>query len=519
MSEACPTCREPLEPGAQFCTACGAQLTPGASAEAEAAAPVPIEDEVAPISTPTVRGRRAPAEPAPRRPCEQCGGVVADDLYCTQCGTKAPSERDHFREAPAEWVAGVCDRGIVHQRNEDAMALAADAATPGGAGPEAGGAVRAALVVCDGVSSSKDSDVASLAAARAARDVLRAPLSKGLGTPESMEGAARQAFVKAAESAQTAVVANTDPSSENPSSCTFVAATVDPVAGSAEAGAGDGAAQAWTVRFGAIGDSRAYHLPDVGESRLLTTDDSVAQELIAGGMPREQAETSPQAHAITRWLGTDAPDIVPEFGVVEVSGAGWLLVCSDGLWNYASEPQQLRALVDDFTANGRGAPPELALALVQWANQQGGRDNITVALARFGPLPPAATPPPAEAKAEAQTSAEASASADAAPPAAAPAAPAPPSPAPADVPPPPAGAPAPPPPAPTDAPPPPAPMDAPPPPRADPPPPPPASSTTPPPDPPPAPREPTPPHTTSVGDNASTPMGRAHVPDEEERHG
>lgn len=370
---ACPTCGEPLEAGAQFCTACGAQLAAGASAKAEAVAPVAIEDELAPISTPTVRGRRAPTEPAPRRVCEQCGGAVDDDLYCTQCGAKAPSERDHFREAPAAWVAGVCDRGIVHARNEDAMALGVDGD---------GAAARATLVVCDGVSSSKDSDVASLAAARAARDVLRAPLSKGLGTPESMEGAARHAFVKAAEAAQTAVIANTEPSSDSPASCTFVAATVEPASAAAAPG------PAWTVRFGAIGDSRVYHLPDAAEGLLLSTDDSVAQELIAQGMAREEAEASPQAHAITRWLGTDAPDIVPEFGTLEVSGPGWLLVCSDGLWNYASEPASLRRLVDEHTAAGRGAPADLALALVEWAKQQGGRDNITVCLARFGPVPP-----------------------------------------------------------------------------------------------------------------------------------
>ncbi len=47
------------------------------------------------------------------------------DGYCESCGVKALSERDHYREQPAPWVAGVCDKGIRHQRNEDAMALLA----------------------------------------------------------------------------------------------------------------------------------------------------------------------------------------------------------------------------------------------------------------------------------------------------------------------------------------------------------------------------------------------------------
>ena len=86
---------------------------------------------------------------------------------------KAPSERDHYTEQPAPWVAACCDRGIRHHRNEDATAIAAE--------PEPGS--RAVLVVCDGVSTSIDSDVASLAGARAARDLLVASRPAGLGHP------------------------------------------------------------------------------------------------------------------------------------------------------------------------------------------------------------------------------------------------------------------------------------------------------------------------------------------------
>ena len=91
------------------------------------------------------------------RPCPSCGGPVGADGYCQTCGMKAPSERDHYTEQPAPWVAACCDRGIRHHRNEDATAIAAD--------PEPGS--RAVLVVCDGVSTSIDSDVASLAGAQA----------------------------------------------------------------------------------------------------------------------------------------------------------------------------------------------------------------------------------------------------------------------------------------------------------------------------------------------------------------
>jgi serine/threonine protein phosphatase PrpC len=278
--------------------------------------------------------------------------VVGEDGYCTKCGTKAPSPRDHFEESPADWVAGVCDRGLRHARNEDAMALLADGE-------------RAVLVVCDGVSNSDDSDIASLAAAKAALEVLRPPLPKGLGVPESVAAAVGKLFTDAAAAANQAVVATAPDDVRNPPSCTFVATITE---GS-------------VVHYAGIGDSRVYLLPDAGNGRLLTIDDSMAQVLIAGGTPRAEAEASRQAHSITKWLGRDSPDITPRVGKTEVTGPGWLLACSDGLWNYASEPA---ALAEQIKAAGSTDPRAIATHLVAFANAAGGQDNITAALARVG---------------------------------------------------------------------------------------------------------------------------------------
>jgi serine/threonine protein phosphatase PrpC len=144
-----------------------------------------------------------------------------------------------------------------------------------------------------------------------------------------------------------------------------------------------------------VGDSRAYWLPDEGAPRLLTTDDSFAAEQIADGVPRATAESGPQAHAITRWLGVDAPDHTPRTVSLDLDVPGWVLVCSDGLWNYCSEATDLADLV---AATGRASgtePLALAGALVDWANAQGGQDNITVALARVSPDQLNPTTPPA----------------------------------------------------------------------------------------------------------------------------
>ena len=135
--------------------------------------------------------------------------------------------------------------------------------------------------------------------------------------------------------------------------------------------------------------------PTTAQSRLLTTDDSFAAEQIADGVPRATAESGPQAHAITRWLGVDAPDHTPRTVSIDLDGPGWVLVCSDGLWNYCSEAQELGALVAATSRSSGADPLPLAGALVDWANAQGGQDNITVALARIGPDPQHTPAPPA----------------------------------------------------------------------------------------------------------------------------
>lgn len=358
----CPTCHVAVEPSAQFCEACGAGLSPTIAA----AEPPPAVGPTQEMPVPDDLGGTAST-------CQTCGGEVSSDGYCGTCGARAPTLRDHFTEQPAAWVAAACDRGIRHTRNEDAVALAADS-EPGS---------RAVLVVCDGVSNSIDSDVASLAAARAARDALGSSHPRGLGTTSSLVAAVIRRLEVAADAASDAVLevsrtAKAVATTGNPASCTFVAAVVE---------------QDLLV-VGSVGDSRAYWLPDTGEAIALTVDDSFAQEQIAAGVPRAEAETGPQSHAITRWLGVDAPDHTPTTATMTPDEPGWLLVCSDGLWNYCSAAQDLAALVQKTisTSPAVAEPLALAEALVDWANTQGGQDNISVALARIHPTAPRSTP-------------------------------------------------------------------------------------------------------------------------------
>lgn len=336
----CPSCGALAQPGSMFCEACGTPLT----APTQAAPP---------------QQEQRPAPPV--RPCVRCGGRVAPDGYCEECGSPAMSERDHFESSPSATVGGVCDRGVLHARNEDAMAI----------GIERGVTL---LVVCDGVSTAPMSDAASLAACTAALQAL-AEGAPGGAREVTSEGSARRSdwgilHQDAARRANEAVLSVPVEQESDAPSCTYVAAV----------------AEGQRVVVGSVGDSRAYWLPDGGTGIRLTIDDSWAQEMIELGVPASQVESSPNAHAITRWLGPDAPEVKPRLDTLTVTSPGWLLLCSDGLWNYCPGPDELSELVRSSAASlGEGATATaIAGALVDWANAEGGRDNITAVLARLG---------------------------------------------------------------------------------------------------------------------------------------
>ncbi len=240
----------------------------------------------------------------------------------------------------------------------------------------AGGAIAIA-VVCDGVSGSSRPDDASAAATEAAMRVL---------VPAARDGQdAASASLQAVQAAQDAVAglvgADGNTTLQDAPSATFVSAVMS--------------AQSVTICW--LGDSRAYWL-DASENaavRQLTTDDSVAAQMVTAGLLSEAAALdSPQAHVVTGWLGADLSDTVPHVATFEPPGPGVLLVCSDGLWNYQPDAAGLaaRALPDALIS-----PLAAARTLVEFALKAGGHDNVTVVLAPFPPdsaLLPLADPVP-----------------------------------------------------------------------------------------------------------------------------
>jgi serine/threonine protein phosphatase PrpC len=280
-------------------------------------------------------------------PCVWCPGRVVDG-YCEKCGFLQPTGRDHV-EVRARRAFGVSDRGLRHKRNEDAMAVR----VIGDDAPRAAGTVVA--VVCDGVSSSPRSDEASRVTAETGATVLAERLRQG-ADPREATGAA---MTRAAE----AVSAIADSPSSAPA-CTFVSAVVDPRTGS--------------VTVGWVGDSRAYWIsggPASSASALLTRDDSWSEAMVQmGALSREEAMSSANAHALIAWMGADSGEIDAHVSTVTPTGPGAVLLCSDGLWNYYPEAQDLAAAVPGAT----GAPLEAARTYVSLALRAGGKDNVTV---------------------------------------------------------------------------------------------------------------------------------------------
>lgn len=125
-----------------------------------------------------------------------------------------------------------------------------------------------------------------------------------------------------------------------------------------------------------VGDSRMYRLRgEVFEA--ITRDHSLLQEQIDGGMiSKEDARLSKNKNLVTRAVGIDA-DVEPELHVHDVEVGDIYLLCSDGL-NDMVEDGDIGSTLQMLQSN----LPLAATQLIQMANDNGGRDNVSVILVK-----------------------------------------------------------------------------------------------------------------------------------------
>ena len=130
------------------------------------------------------------------------------------------------------------------------------------------------------------------------------------------------------------------------------------------------------VVVGHVGDSRMYRLR--GETlETVTRDHSLLQEQIDGGMISvEDARLSKNKNLVTRAVGIDA-EVEPEIHLHDVQVGDIYLLCSDGL-NDMVEDEDIQATLYAMQSN----LPLATEQLIQMANDNGGRDNVSVILVK-----------------------------------------------------------------------------------------------------------------------------------------
>ena len=121
-----------------------------------------------------------------------------------------------------------------------------------------------------------------------------------------------------------------------------------------------------------IGDSRLYVVGS--KIRQITRDHSYVEEMVRiGELDRADARNHPDKNIITRAVGAE-DKVEPDFFTVELQEGEIVLMCSDGLTNML-EDEEIRMII-----SGARDLVEKAESLVEAANANGGRDNISVIL-------------------------------------------------------------------------------------------------------------------------------------------
>ncbi|MCM1568962.1 MAG: Stp1/IreP family PP2C-type Ser/Thr phosphatase [Roseburia sp.] len=121
-----------------------------------------------------------------------------------------------------------------------------------------------------------------------------------------------------------------------------------------------------------VGDSRLYVVDD--KMTQITRDHSLVEEMVRiGTIDREEARNHPDKNIITRAVGVSEA-VEPDFFTVGLKQGDIILMCSDGLTNML-EDEEIRMLLAQT-----GDIEEKARRLVDAANRNGGRDNISVIL-------------------------------------------------------------------------------------------------------------------------------------------
>jgi PPM family protein phosphatase len=273
-------------------------------------------------------------------------------------------------------MAGLSDRGLVRSNNEDHFltvrfgryleTVETNLPTVDWFGREE--EIGYALLVADGVGGHSAGEVASRMAITTLADLV-------LMTPDWIlrldDKAAMQEVIRRAEERYRQINKTlVQEAQENPFLHGF--ATTLTVAASLGS----------TLFLTHIGDSRAY-LYRQGRLYRLTRDHTLAQELADRGIiAPDEVSTHAMRHMLTQVLGAEDHPVQPDVQQISLEDGDCVLLCTDGLNDMVA---------DESIAAMLGASEPAAITcrqLIDHALEAGGKDNVTVAIARYR-FPPA----------------------------------------------------------------------------------------------------------------------------------
>jgi protein phosphatase len=254
-------------------------------------------------------------------------------------------------------IAAQSDMGRRKRENEDSLGVFRDD-IPGLNLFRSG----ALLIVADGLGGHMGGEVASKLAVSWVKDVVKEQPPQPIG--ENPDGIWLELISRYIQIANAKVYKDNQDSGAQgkPMGTTLAACLISPK----------------KVHIGNVGDSRVYHLRDA-EIITRTEDHSwVDEQVKAGLMSKSEAEADVRKNVVTRSIGT-RPEVIVDSYVWHIVPGDWVLVCSDGLVNMVKDPE----ICAEFKRGGSAA--EIAARLVNLANENGGKDNITVIVANISP--------------------------------------------------------------------------------------------------------------------------------------
>ena len=249
-------------------------------------------------------------------------------------------------ELAKENIANLSDVGKKRPHNEDSTITDAK---------------NGIMILADGMGGYKAGEVASTIAVCDVHQLLRLGLNKILEENSATDDGSRESILL--EKAITAANLRIYDLAMNERSCQGMGTTIVSCLVLEQA-----------VVIGHVGDSRMYRLRgDVFEQ--VTKDHSLIQELVDRGLyTTEEAQANTPKNLVTRALGIEADVQVDVFTEPVIEGDIYLL-CSDGL-NDMVEDEEIHLTLGKYSANLSQAASEL----VRQANNNGGKDNVSVIL-------------------------------------------------------------------------------------------------------------------------------------------